>query len=62
MAEQRQSRYTVEAKPVGCLEKNLTLRTDTLAEAIQVAAWLLATSRVPAVAVVNHRGELVAAG
>lgn len=63
MKDGREKRYRVEASPVGCLEKNLTVRVETLTEALRVAAELRSSATVPAVAIIDQvRGELVAAG
>ncbi len=63
MKDGREKRYWVEASPVGCLEKNLTVRVETLTEALRVAAELRSSATVPAVAIIDQvRGELVAAG
>ena len=62
MAEQQQRRYTVEASPVGCLEKNLTLTAADLRAALDIAAKIRTDATAPAVVIKNERGELVAAG
>ncbi len=62
MKDGREKRYRVEASPVGCLEKNLTLTADTLAQALTIAAKLRTDATVPAVTIRDERGELVAAG
>lgn len=55
MQKERRARFIVEGLPAGCLERNMTIRARSKAEALALATWMIGTSRVPAVRVTDRQ-------